>query len=94
MEAKALLTPPGETESIFDDNICSNFDHEINQQIVGEVRQGKIADYPGWNFHATVWFADGQFHAKIMQYLVHVATLSAETFPELKDEICNEFGND
>lgn len=92
-EIKLLKRPEGLKEH--HENICSNFDHVINESAVEELKKGiSFAAYPGWDFYATVWYANGLFHAKIKQYQVHVDTISAKTFAKVKKLICKTFGND
>jgi hypothetical protein len=76
--------------------VCSNFDHVINQEVVEHLKTHNAwSSYPGWNFHGSVWFDQdrGKFLCQIMQYHAHTATVEADTFEELKEEICARFGN-
>lgn len=77
------------------ENICSNFDHIVDQSIVERMKTEKIvADYPAWNFHGSVWFKDGKFHCAVMQYHELSEIISADTFDEVKEEVCEKFGSD
>ena len=50
--------------------------------------------YPGWDFHGQVWWRHGQFHCAVSRYKALRATLSADTLPELKQAVSEEFGFD
>jgi len=49
---------------------------------------------PGWDFHGQVWWRHGQFHCAVSRYKALRATLSADTLPELKQAVSEEFGFD
>lgn len=75
------------------DTVYSNYDHVINSFVLEEIKYGLCwAQYPGRSFMAYVWFESENWYAEIWQYGVHVDTLEAETFPELKELICNKHG--
>ena len=78
------------------DNLMSNFDHEIDQTVAEELKRDKlIAEYPGWEFHATCWWdgARGKYLAAVRRYHALVATYAAGTPKELMDAICEDFGD-
>jgi len=80
---------------VLDDSLMSNFDHEVDEDVAAKLQSGQfLAEYPGWNFHATCWFADGQFHARVMQYCAVRGIYSSGTPKELMDAISSEFGYD
>jgi hypothetical protein len=75
------------------DVLMSNYDGEINEDVAEALRSGQyLAEYTGWNFHATCWFADGLFHAEVSVYHVHRATISAETPAKLMKAVSEAFG--
>jgi hypothetical protein len=76
-----------------DDNLMSNFDHEVDQTVAQLLRNGRVwAGYPGWNFFAHCWFADDQFHAAVLVYHEHRSTISAETPEELMKAVSDTYG--
>ena len=58
--------------------------------------RGKKAwgSYPGWEFHGLVWWRYGQFHCQVSRYKTPRGTISADTLPELKQAVSEEFGFD
>jgi hypothetical protein len=93
MSAVKLARPEELIET--EDDICSNFSHKINKKVLDQVKTGKFfACYPGWNFHAQIWFQGGQFHAEVWRFKSHIETVSAPTFDEVKSEICEKYGSD
>lgn len=80
---------------ILDDTLMSNFDREVDGAVAQQLRDGQVcARYAGWNFNATCWFADGQFHAAVYCYHVHRATMSADTPAKLMRVVSEAFGWD
>lgn len=78
---------------MLDDDIMSNFDHEVDQAVAQKLRDEKVlAPYPGWDFWACCWFSKGQFHAAVNTYRVHRATISAATPEELMKAVSDKFG--
>jgi len=78
-----------------EENVCSNSEHAINQTIVERLKnEDSWSTYPGWDFCSYVWHEGNQYHAEIWCYKSHVETLSADTFEELKEEICCEYGSE
>lgn len=76
-------------------DVCSNFDHTINVETVSRLLNGDCyANYPGWDFNANVIFEKGKFIAEVSQYGEVSSIESANKFEELKDIICNKYGND
>lgn len=77
------------------EEICSNFDHKINGNVVDRLKREKlIADYPGLNFKGNVWFKDGKYYCAVWQYHVLVETIYGDTFQEVKEKVCDKYGND
>jgi len=77
------------------EDICSNFDHEINQELAEKMKEEKIyADYPGWDFHANVWFMDGKYHCLVSQYHQVVDHITDESFEKIKETVCSKYGDD
>jgi hypothetical protein len=73
--------------------LMSNFDHEVDEEVAEKLRtENARAEYPGWNFNAECWFADGQFHAAVRTYHVHRETFSADTPEELMELVSGRFG--
>lgn len=87
-----LAMPKGLIE--LPDEVCSNFDHKINEEVVERLKSGRwYAIYPAWGWRGEVWYADGLFHCQVRQHGMVVDTKSASDFSELKDELCNSFGS-
>ena len=74
------------------DDVMSNFDGVVNDDVEAALRSGGVSHYPGRNFHGTVWFEDGEYHCQVMQYTKHVATMSAATCDDLRRAVSDEFG--
>jgi len=78
--------------------IYSNFDHaldfNVQQSLVDRSQAGEkvYAEYPGWYFHANVFFIEGQFVIMVNRYHIEVAVFKAKTFLEAKDEVIGKFG--
>ncbi len=78
-------------------SVVSNFDHAIDYEIAERLKGGDCyADYPGWNFHAAVWYDtnDNLFKAMVKQYRTHVDTIAAPTIEELHNAVCEAYGFD
>lgn len=78
-----------------EDEFCSNFDGIINTETVKELKASNShANYPGWDFHGTVWYDNqsNHFKCKIMCYRSHVDTITAETPEDLKEAVCENYG--
>ena len=89
---KVMMCPDWEHT---DENLMSNFDHEVNQETAQVLKGGPFAaPYTAWNFYAMCWFADEQFHAEVSQYHAHMDTLSADTPEELMEKCSDRFGED
>lgn len=89
-EHKEFLQAPPDAEDL--GNLMSNFDGEIDEEIAEQLKSGGKAGYPAWDFHGTVWWADGKYHCQIMQYRAHIDTVSAETPQTLMEECCARYG--
>lgn len=79
------------------EQLMTNFDHEVDEKVATEMKEAQIvADYPGWNFHATCWWdgARGTWMAAVRCYRRLMATYAAETPKQLMDEISGAFGHD
>ena len=83
------------TRSQAENDICSNFDHMVDESVVNQVESGKYyANYPGWNFYATVLHDGKDFVAFVKQYGDISSRETADTFLELKSKICDKYGAD
>lgn len=95
LEAPDWPMAKGEDSGLFGAILMSNRDHEVNQDVAQQLRNNQVlAEYSGWNFHATCWFADEQFHAEVCVHHVHRATVSAPTPEELMELVSSDFGQD
>lgn len=78
-------------------SVMSNYDGSIDREVETQLRETPnrfTADYPGWNFHARVWFDGESFHGRVKQYHVHVATATAPTLEKLMEVISDRYGHD
>ncbi len=93
MTAREMATIPDGLEKW--GTVMSNFDHEVNPGAEEALRTSKYwGSYPARNFWAGVWFADGEFHAEIHQYHVHIATISADMLEGLMEEASARWGDE
>lgn len=75
--------------------IMSNFDHIIDHEVAARIEfSGETADYPGWNFHGTVYFKAGCWFCRVMVYGALAGVVKAETIEELKEAVCSEYGSE
>jgi len=73
-------------------NTMSNFDLSIDDGMENDLKNGMRSEHCGWNFYGLVWFEDGKFHEMVKQYRHHVATISADSLPELMESVNSQFG--
>lgn len=74
----------------------SNFDHSIDTGLAEalQARPGKVfGRHAGWNFNGRVFFSDGRFHEEVWVYGSPRETVSADTLPELMEEVCYRYGD-
>jgi len=75
----------------------SNFDHSIDPGLAEALQDspGEVfGRHASWNFNGRVFFSDGQFHEEVWVYGSPVETVSADTLPELMEEVCYRYGSD
>ena len=75
----------------------SNFDRSIDEGLeeVLKAFPGEVyGTYAGWDFHARVWFEDGQFHAEVWRYRSPQKVFSCDTLHEIMSEVSSEYGYD
>jgi hypothetical protein len=83
-------SPPQDRRWELLDDGPSNFDHQVPDGLEDQLKSGEFyCDYPAWDFHANVWYENGQFHAYCRRYHRHVGTYSADTIRELM-KICSD----
>lgn len=77
--------------------VCSNLDHTTNQDVLRDLQEipNSYAEYPGWDFWSTVVYdrERKKFIAEVMCHHVVQDYPEADTFEELKAEICERWGN-
>lgn len=79
---------------MLDADLMSNFDHTVDSQVAQQLRSGPVmAKYPGWNFHATCWYAEGMFHAAVYRHHAYADTISAATPESLMQAVSEEYGH-
>jgi hypothetical protein len=73
----------------------SNCDGEIPPELDGllRARPGACAAHWAWDHWGRIWFADGKFHEEVMVYGTTRAIISADTLPELIDDVNDRFGD-
>ena len=73
----------------------SNFDHEVDDGMAEALKAdpNAYAHHYGWEFCATVVYADGLFRSYVRRYRVHVGTLEAATLEELMEATNAEYGS-
>ena len=75
--------------------IMSNYDHSIDADIKKILStQRAHSGYPGWNFHARVWYEGNEWNAEVWQYGSYIETVSADELEDLKSAICEKYGSD
>lgn len=80
---------------IFGGVLMSNCDHSVNAAVAERMKSEQVlAKYPGWNFHAVCWYADGLYHAEVSVLGVHRTTVSAFTPEDVMREVSSAFGQD
>lgn len=72
----------------------SSEDREAFDAVVAAalVEHDAVAEFTGWNFHAAVWHADGQFHAEVCQFGVVVDEVSAGDPVALRRLVSEKWG--
>jgi hypothetical protein len=78
-----------------EDAVTSNFDYEINQAVVENLRAapGKVfSRHHAWHFQGKVWFDGGLFHEEVWRHYRPVDDMSAPTVEELRDEVNAKWG--
>ena len=76
------------------EHTISNFDGgKVADGIEERLRAGGCyAEHPAWDHWGAIWFADGQFHERVMQYRAHVATVSNDNLTELVRKVNDTYG--
>lgn len=73
--------------------LMTNFDHTVDAAMAARLQTEQVvASYPGWDFYATCWYAEGQYHAAVRRFGQHIDTLSAETAEALMEETSALYG--
>ncbi len=89
---ETMDTCPEGWEEIY--QVMSNFDHEIDAKIAERLKSGNLfSSYPGWNFYATVWWSDGNYHAEVKCYCIHQTTLVSDSLQEIMNEASTRWGS-
>jgi hypothetical protein len=86
---------PPEGSVLLPMDVCSNFDHVIDSEVVRLLEAGGcVAGHAAWEFCGYVWYADGRWHEGIMRHHEHVDTVTAPTLPELFKTVNDKWGWD
>lgn len=83
------------TFKYYGQDVMSNFDHEIDEAVEKAIKgKSYFADYPGWNFHSTVWWDKEvkKWCCEVMRYHIHVETVEADTLQEIMNVVSNKYG--
>lgn len=84
-------TPPDGAELI--GAVMTNADHSIAPDATARLKAGNyVGDYPGWHFHATVWWDGANFAGHVMVHHVYVGTYRAPTLRDLMEVISDTYG--
>lgn len=82
----------------YEEPVCSNFDHNINYDVADQLRLNPnlYADYPCWNCHCKVWYDQEKqkFGCQIWCYGCISNEIYEDTVEEIKNEVCERYGND
>lgn len=73
----------------------SNCDHSIDEGLEEALmaRPGEVyGPYAAWDFHARVWFENGQFHAEVWRFRAPQKVFSCDTLHEIMSEVSSEYG--
>jgi len=74
--SETLMKEPDDLEEASFD--FSNFDYEMPSEADSVLRAGKHwMAHTAWDHWGAIWFAEGQFHERVMRYGAHVATVSS-----------------
>lgn len=85
--------PPEDAEEI--GSVMSNCDHQVEEWAEEKLKSGNfLGNYPGWNFHAQVWWDGSQFAGRVKTYRVVRGTYRAATLAELMEVISDRYGYD
>ena len=80
---------------IYCDITISNANHGLIPDGLEATLKGggfKTTHY-AWDFFGIIWFADGQFYEKVMQYGRHVGSFSADSLHDLVQKVNDEYGD-
>lgn len=74
--------------------VVSNFDGVVDEDIAVRLKADPhlMADFPGWNFHAVVFYSGKKYHALVRRYCVVVAVVSADDVDGLRTLINDSWG--
>lgn len=71
-----------------DDQLTSDIADSVDLGVAARLcAEQVVAPFPGWNFYAYCWYADGQFYAAVYRHHHRVVTLAATTPELIKDGV-------
>lgn len=76
------------------DEVMSNFDHEINNEVADELKKGEgVSRYSGWEFNSIVWYdkKDKTFKSDVWRYHSLVDHIDG-TLEEIMQNTSDEYG--
>lgn len=75
--------------------IMSNFDREIEQDIVKAIKNKNLfSRYAGWNFNGKVWWENKNWHCEVWCYGSFIKTFSSKKLEQIMEEVSSEYGYD
>lgn len=96
MSNQAPTIPPLPNWEVIDQEVMSNFDHEINIEIAEYLkRDDVIAYYSAWGFSGLVWFdkKDQVYKCRVSRYHNPVAGYSG-TLQQIMEAASGDYGSD
>ena len=73
----------------------SNFDNLMPEGAENILKKGEYyIAHPAHDHWGAMWYEEGKFYEKVMQYTSHIDTVSAESLRELFYEVNVRYGSD
>lgn len=90
-------TPPARPGSETDDSVYSNFDHELETEVVEQLESNPnlfCAQHAAYNFCGYIWFDGERWREDVMRYGQTVDHIIANTIEELITEANERYGTE
>jgi DNA modification methylase len=78
-----------------DDDIMSNFDHDIDNNVAEELKQtDQYAQYSGWNFCGEIWWdkESKKWCCEIWTHAFYRETYESDSLKEIMNSVSEKFG--